>query len=231
MKKYKQNTIFIYSITFLILLHSSFLSAQGIRNEQTQTVAPPVQIAQEKRDALKLYREGNYIAAIEVCQAEIKVNPNNIDSYVVLGWSLIANKQYAEAAYWGTEGRKISKYDQRIIEILGEASFYRGKNDDALAFFQEYISLVGKTGSRFAQSYYYMGEIYIRLQQYNHADIAFSQAVFLEPLRDYWWTRLGYAREMAENFKGSILAYEKALSLNAGRTDALLGRDRIRKKL
>ena len=45
----------------------------------------------EKPDALKLYNQGNYRDAIAVCETELASNPNNLDSYSVLCWALIAN--------------------------------------------------------------------------------------------------------------------------------------------
>ena len=50
--------------------------------------------SQTKKDALKLYRNGDYAEAIKVCQEEITEKPNNMDSYAVLCWSLVKNKQY-----------------------------------------------------------------------------------------------------------------------------------------
>lgn len=193
--------------------------------------APAQNTSRQKPDALKLYSAGRYAEAVTVCEQEIKEKSDNIESYVVLCWSLVRNRQYSEAEYWALQGRKISRYDQRLVEVLGEAKFYLGQNREALALFQEYISLVGAKGSRLGEAYYFMGEIYIRLARYNHADIAFSQAVRTEPLYDYWWTRLGYAREMAGSFALSAAAYEKALELNAGQADALRGRDRVRARL
>lgn len=201
---------------------------------EVQRPSRPIQsqsTPRQKPDALKLYTAGRYSEAVAVCEQEIKEKPDNIESYVVLCWSLVRNRQYSEAEYWALQGRKISRYDQRLVEILGEAKFYLGQNREALALFQEYISLVGEKGSRLGEAYYFMGEIYIRLARYNHADIAFSQAVRTEPLYDYWWTRLGYAREMAGSFALSAAAYEKALELNAGQADALRGRDRVRARL
>ena len=75
-------------------------------------------------DALKLYREGKYKDAVAVCEAEISNNPNNMDSYAVLCWSLVGNKQYKEAELRAIEARKINSYDIRLIEVLGEAKFY-----------------------------------------------------------------------------------------------------------
>lgn len=187
----------------------------------------------EKKDALKLYRSGKYTEAISVCREEIEENNKNIDSYVVLCWALVKNGQYREAEYWGTEARKISdsaKYDHRIIEILGEAKYYLGNNDAALSLFQEYVSQVSShIGNRYAEAYYFMGEIYIREARFNYADIALTTALTYENLNDLWWTRLGYAREMAKNYTGAEDAYNRALKLTPSLTDAASGIERISK--
>lgn len=180
-----------------------------------------------KRDAYDMWKNGRYAEAIEVCLGEINDTPDNLDSYVVLCWSLVENGQYKEAEYWASKGRTVSRYDPRLVEALAEAQFYLGYNDKSLESFQEFISLATSGSARFGVAYYFMGEIYVRLAKYNHADIAFSQAVMTEPLRDYWWTRLGYAREMAGEYKSAADAYDEALTLNPSRSEAKTGRTRV----
>ncbi len=184
-----------------------------------------------KQDALVLYHNGKYKESIEVCEEEIKDNPNRIESYVVMCWSLVKNKQYAEAEERANQGLKISPYDLRLIEILGEAKYYLGKNLGAMEQFQKYVSGAPDSGARVGVSYYYMGEIYIRQARYQHADIALSSAVKKEPLLDSWWVRLGYAREMAGNYRESVAAYDEALKLNSSSVDAYRGRERVSAKL
>lgn len=186
---------------------------------------------QEKLDALQLYYNGQYAQAIAVCQEELVANPNNLDSYVVMCWGLVKNRQYAEAEQWANAGLRVNAYDHRLIEILGEAKFYLGKNREALDLFEQYISYVPNMGGRVGSAYYFMGEIYIRQGKYQHADIALTMAVRLEPLLDYWWMRLGYAREMSGSYRSAVAAYERSLSLNAGQTDAARGRDRAQAQL
>ena len=181
--------------------------------------------AQNKVDALKLYREKKYPEAIAACEAELSANPNNMDSYAVLCWSLVRNKQYAEAEQRAIEANKKSPYDVRIIEILAEAKFYQGKNTGAMQYFQEYVSNSSK-GSDLGTAYYFMGEIYIKQKKYQHADIALSMAVRTEPLLDYWWMRLGYARENAGSYDSALTAYNKALELNPSQADATRGKAR-----
>ncbi len=188
-------------------------------------------LAQQRADALQLYYNGQYAQAIAICQQELVANPNNLDSYVVMCWALVKNRQYAEAEQWANAGLRISAYDHRLMEILGEAKFYLGKNREALELFERYISYVPTNGARIGSAYYFMGEIYIRQGRYQHADISLTMAVRLEPLLDYWWMRLGYAREMAGSYRSAVAAYDKSLSLNAGQTDAARGRDRAQAHL
>ncbi len=184
-----------------------------------------------RQDALVLYHNGKYKESIEVCEEEIKENPNRIESYVVMCWSLVKNKQYAEAEERANQGLRISPYDLRLIEILGEAKYYLGKNSGAMEQFQKYVNGAPDSGARVGVSYYFMGEIFIRQERYQHADIALSSAVKKEPLLDSWWVRLGYAREMAGNYRESIAAYDEALKLNSASVDAYRGRERVSAKL
>lgn len=187
--------------------------------------------AQQRADALVLYRSGNYPEAIKICELEIQENPQNIDSYCVLCWSLVRNKQYAEAEQRATEAREVNSTDVRLIEIQAEAKFYLGKNTAAMELFQLYLANVPANGSRIGNAYYYMGEIYIRQAKYQHADISFTASVHTEPLVDYWWTRCGYAREMAGSYESALAAYNKALELKPSNADAQRGKERVSERL
>ena len=185
----------------------------------------------QQKDALVLYHNGKYAESVQVCEDELKENPNRIESYVVMCWSLVKNKQYAQAEQRATEGLAISSYDLRLIEILGEARYYLGKNAGAMKQFQKYVASAQDNGSRVGSAYYFMGEIFIRQGRYQHADIALSSAVKKEPLIDNWWIRLGYAREMAGNYLESLEAYDEAIRLNPSSVDASRGRERVKDKV
>jgi tetratricopeptide (TPR) repeat protein len=186
--------------------------------------------AQIRPDALVEYRNGNYEAAVLICKNELEANLNSLESYVVLCWSLIQLKRYEEAHTYALSGRNISRYDIRIVEILGEVNYYQGRNAESLQYFQEYINLAPE-GGRLDTVYYFLGEIYIRLGRFRHADIALSTAVHYMPGNAAWWARLAYARESAGDLQDAIRAYEKALDLNAHLSDARRGLDRARQSL
>ena len=184
-----------------------------------------------KQDALVLYNNGKYKESIAVCEQELQSNPNRIESYVVMCWALVRNKQYSEAEQRATDGLKISPYDLRLIEILGEAKYYLGKNTGAMEQFQKYVASAPESSARVGSAYYFMGEIFIKQARFQHADIALSAAVKKEPSIDSWWIRLGYAREKAGNYLESFNAYEEALRLNPSSIDAARGRERASAEL
>lgn len=186
---------------------------------------------QQKPDALKLYRAKRYQEAITVCEQELAANPNNIDSYSVLCWALVATKQYTKAEEKAIAARKINSSDIRLLEILGEAQYFLGKNNEALNMFQRYIATAPESAIDRAFVYYYMGEIYIRQSKFQHADIALSTSVYIEKNRDYWWTRLGYAREKCSSYKSALEAYNRALALNPSQADATQGKARCQAQL
>ena len=184
----------------------------------------------QKKDALQEYRNGSYEAAIKICRDDIAANPNDLESYVVLCWSLVHLGRYEESRNYALAGRNISRYDPRIIEILGEVYFFQGRNHEALQYFQEYISLAPQ-GDRLNTVYYYIGEIFIRQGHFRRADIALSTAVYYMPKNAHWWARLAYARENAGEYRSAMGAYVEALALNENLSDAQKGILRVRAHL
>jgi cytochrome c-type biogenesis protein CcmH/NrfG len=186
--------------------------------------------AQDKPDALDLYRANKFADAIKVCQQELADSPNNIDSYVVMGWSYLRLQQYSDALTAGQKAIGINPNDPRVVQVIGEADVFLGKTTDALTNLEEYVAL-RPNGDRIARVYWLMGECYIRLKELQNADIAISTAVYYEQNNALWWARLGYARELANDLKWASDAYAHALKLDPGLGDAQRGKDSVDKKL
>jgi tetratricopeptide (TPR) repeat protein len=181
-------------------------------------------------DALAEYRANNYERAIQICRDELSIDPNNIESHVVMCWSLVRLNRYEEAMRYARAGRSISRFDIRITEILGEISYYQGLNNEALQYFQEYVAMTAE-GPRIDMVYYFMGEIFIRQGRFRHADIALTTAVHWVPGNAAWWVRLAYSRENAGDLNSALEAYEKALALNPLLTDAQRGLERVKQAM
>ena len=86
--------------------------------------------AQDRVGADVLYRAGKYQEAIDVCLVELEETEKNMNAYCFLVWSLLSLKRYPEALDYANAGRKISRYDRRMILAAGEALYYMGQNQE-----------------------------------------------------------------------------------------------------
>ena len=195
--------------------------------------------AQEKADALKLYRTGRsldsagrteeakgaYTAAVDVCLTELRQNSRNMESYTVYTWSLFRLHRYRETVAVCNEALKIAS-DVRIIETLGEAYFYLNDYKESLRQMERYIDMA-PTGERASVAYFYTGDIYRLTKRYQKADIAYSAAVHLEPSNSLWWYRLGLAREQAGHKESARDAFQRALNIRKDYKEAAEGLARV----
>lgn len=196
----------------------------------TDLVFPQI-FKKEEVDIKTLFNQGDWTKTITECEKRLKKFPEDKTAKVLLGRALVKNKQYREAENRMNAFLQNAKHDLDFTEILAEAEFYLGKNGNSLSHFEEYAAYSSESAARYGASYYYMGEIYIRLSMYQHADMAFSTAVYIEPLLHRWWARLGYAREMAKNYTGALEAYSEAVRLDGTFEAALKGLERVSKIL
>ncbi|ULQ58810.1 tetratricopeptide repeat protein [Brucepastera parasyntrophica] len=195
--------------------------------------------AQEKPDALKLYRQGReleaknrmadavviYNEAIEVCKQDLVVNPRNMDAYTIYGWALVRMEKYSEAVTICQEALKITS-DHRVVETLGEAYFYLKDYKESLKNMERYIDAAPR-GERISTAYFFVGEIYRLNRSFNRAEIAYTAAVYLEPAMSLWWYRLATVRENVGDREGAATAYQRALRLRPDYKEASDGLKRV----
>jgi tetratricopeptide (TPR) repeat protein len=196
--------------------------------------------AQDKPDALKLYRNGRdldsagrtedaknaYTQAIDVCKQDLAANAQNMDAYAIYGWSLVRLGKYKETTDVCLEALKISS-DARIQETLGEGYFYLANYRESLKYMEKYIDAAPK-GERISTAYFFVGEIYRMMKEPGHAEFAYTSAVYLEPSIALWWYRLGGTRESLGDKTGATAAYQRALKLRPDYKEATDGLSRVR---
>lgn len=175
--------------------------------------------AQAREDALQAFREGRYQDAIRITNREIDSTPGNMDSYAVQGWTLLALGRWADAVDLAQRGLQVSRYDHRVIAIMGEAQYQLGNNLAALQYLQEYTA-IRPDGAIIDEVYRQMAEVYMRLGEYHSADIAYTTALYYDSSQAQWWYRLGLAREQGGNDALALEAYEQAVSIDPNLTDA-----------
>lgn len=197
--------------------------------------------AQDKADALLLFKDGRTLLdsgkqaeaavkfnqAIAVCDAEIAQDASRIDAYVVKCWSLFRLGRHEEVIAIGNKALTIA-YDYRIVEQVGESYFFVGDYASSVKYLQKYVDAMPQYGDRVPTAYFYLGENYVRMRKFLHADIAYTTAVYLEGSIARWWFRLGQAREMAGEPKSALAAYETALQKAPSYADAVAARDRLK---
>ena len=210
--------------------------------QATPIQAPSAQAA--KTDALLLYRQGRdlesagkqaeaqakYNESVAVCEQELASDPKRLEAYVVKCWSLFRLGRHQEVIATGQAALKL-QFDPRAAEVMGESYYHLNQMDNALKYLQKYIDAVGESGDRVPTAYFYMGETYLRLKKYSHADIAYATAVKAEPGMPRWWLRLGNACELLGEYKRAYDAYGKALALNPGYQDAIDAQARVKPKI
>lgn len=196
--------------------------------------------AQDKPDALRLYRNGRdleaagrtddakaaYTQAIDVCKLDLTANPKNMDAYTIYGWSLVRLGKYQETIDLSLESLKIAQ-DPRVMETIGEAYFFQRNFKDSLKFMEKYVD-AAPNGERIATAYFFVGETYRLTKMYNKAEISYSAAVHKEPAVSLWWYRLGSMREALGDKKNAQAAYERALRLRPDYKEASDGLSRVR---
>lgn len=191
--------------------------------------------AQREKNALTLWRQGQFEDAVTICLKELETLPlssfaERMDSYTVLCWSLLSLNRYEDVLKYGSEAFDKSSRDWRFVAALGEAHYHLGNNRESLYYLEKYIELKS-SGDKADYMYYLMGHLFLRMEEYNRADVALSMAVYLRPLDAKWWVRLGYAREQAKDYEKAEEAYTKALSINSSLVDAERGMKRVHESL
>jgi tetratricopeptide (TPR) repeat protein len=237
----------IHAVLALVLAASLPALAQTESQGQTaqdQAAQASAAASPAKLDALLLYRQGRdleaagkqadaqakYAQAIAICDREIAANPKRIDAYVVKCWSLFRQGKHAEVISNGQTAMKIS-FDARVSEVMGESYYFLGQMNESIKALQKYIEVAGDSGDRGPTALFFMGEAYLRLKKYAHADIAYSTAVTKEPSMPRWWFRLGNTCENLGEWKRASEAYAKALSLNPSYQEAATAQARVKPKL
>jgi Putative Zn-dependent protease, contains TPR repeats len=174
--------------------------------------------------------QAKFSQSVTVCDQELAADPRRIEAYVVKCWSLFRLGRHSDVIATGQAGMKVA-FDARISEVMGESYYFLGQMDNSLRYLQKYIEIAGDSGDRGPTAYFFMGEAYLKLKKYSHADIAYSMAVTKEPTMARWWFRLGNACEGTGEWKRALEAYTKSLSLSPSNQDALDGQARAKAKL
>ncbi|TXT50678.1 MAG: hypothetical protein FD137_256 [Spirochaetes bacterium] len=217
----------------LLIMSASFSFAQtGVPNA-----------AEEFSRASQLYARGrqlevagkeaegdkSFAASLAIVEKLVAANPKNAEYVHLRAWNLLRLGRHAEVVSTVQKALHSIK-DYRLEEVMAESLYFLNRNEEALRSFASYFAAAPATDERMSSAYYYVGECYIRLKKFEHADIALSTATMMEKSMFYWWYRLGYVKEMLGQYKQAYEMYGKALEFNKGYKFAQEGRARVKAK-
>ena len=187
----------------------------------------PALSAQSGSAAYAPFRQGDYQQAIQIVQGELLNSPNNIDSRIILSWSMLAIGQNQNSLDVALDTQRLTPNDERVIAVIGEAHYQLGNYLDALPFLERYVALA-PTGIAIGRIHSIMGEIFIQFGEYHHATIALSAAVHFDPSVFAWWQRLGFAHEQLSQHALAGSAYQRALQINPNSSEVQQAISRVR---
>ncbi len=248
----------VAAIVFVLLLGVSASAQEAAPPSVEPVTVPPVSAPQAigttvpaavvvpssavaKADALLLYKQGRdleaagkkaeaaakYRDSIVICDKELAGDPTRMDAYTVKCWSLFRLERYREVIDIGNAGLKI-KFDARIVEVMGEAFYYLNDDGSTVRYLQRYLDNTGEYGDRVPTAFFYLAESYVRQKKLDHADIAYSMAVYREPGIARWWFRYASVAEALGDNTRAYTLYTKALALSPGMTEAVEGQARVK---
>ncbi|MDP2791498.1 MAG: tetratricopeptide repeat protein [Rectinemataceae bacterium] len=210
----------------IFLLAAQAVSAQTVYQTASQLYlrGRQLQLSGKESEAKKIFA-----SSLSTVEKALGSDPSNVDLISLQCWNLFRLDRHTDVV---TIAQKIlqSAKDFRIMETLAESLYFLDRNEEALQYFAKYVELAPPKDERMSSAYYYMGECYMRLKKYEHADIAFSTAVAMEKNMFYWWYRLGGVKELLSQYKRAYESYGKSLELNAGYAPAKEGRSRVKAK-
>jgi tetratricopeptide (TPR) repeat protein len=177
----------------------------------------------------QLLDAGRYEEARALGLAAVERDGSDLEASILLCQSLIALTRSTDAENYALKAWQ-ARRDPRLAEILGEALFTQGRNEEALTWFRFYLSSTPE-GPKAGSAYYFTGEIYLRLGHYGHADIALTTALRHSPGNARWWSRLGWAQEKAGDANQALKSYGEALRIDPRLEDAVIGKKRVLARL
>jgi tetratricopeptide (TPR) repeat protein len=203
----------------------------------------PASAATSYQTASQLYQRGRQLQmagkgieadkvfanSLAIVEKLIPSDASNPDLISLQCWNLFRLDRHKDVVAIAQKALQTLK-DFRIMETMAESLYFLDNSEEALKYFAKYIELAPPAEERMSSAYYYMGECYMRLKRYEHADIAFSTATSMEGNMYYWWYRLGAVKEILGQYKRAYEIYGKALELNAGFQYAKDARARVKAK-
>ena len=185
-----------------------------------------------------LWRDENYLKAVESFTEYIDLNPNDARGYIGRGNSYQELKRYQEALIDYDKAIELSP--ENSSDIYGKRGHIYsefGQYQEAINNYDKWLNLDHKT----LWPYHYKGMAYRQLEQYDLAIQSWERYVDLRLIESANWreseqaihayNNIGWAYIELRQYQEAIESFDKALSVNPDHTQAIAGKNEADKSL
>ena len=176
----------------------------------TPSAADVAAASQARLQGLQLRNQGRYDDAIATLKKSVQLDPQNLSSYVILGWTQHLAGQETAAAQTLQQALERDPDHVPALNALGIVHLVSGDLQAAVATHTRAASL--KPDNEIA--YYNLSLAYQRLQQYDEAIAKATRATELEPGNPHPWVALAIAHWGKEDTAAANQAYQRAIQLD-----------------
>ena len=161
-----------------------------------------------------LYKQGRHREAINAALLLIEADKSNISAFVVASISYIGLGQWVNALQIAKEGYKYAPNDLRLIEAISESLYSLKQDKEAFKYLSEYLHKA-PNGDAVDWIYYYIAQIYLRLDKFFKADIAMAAAISYRPNNVDWLLKFALIKEKKNEIDEALILYRKVLQLES----------------
>ncbi|MFQ6082465.1 MAG: tetratricopeptide repeat protein [Candidatus Aminicenantia bacterium] len=161
-------------------------------------------------------RAGENEKALNAYQEASKLNPSNYKAYFGLGMVYLKLNQYEKAIPPLAQCTKINPEFPDAYYNLALSYEQTGRYETAAEIYQKFIEV--NPGPAWT-GYNRLGEVYLKLKQYNKAVLAFQEVIKTNPSDTRVNYNLAYAYDMAGQYEKAVETYQNLIKLNPKETD------------
>ena len=195
--------------------------------------------------AFQNYKKGDLKTAESLCYQILNIDPNYLDTKILLANIFARKKNYTQAKKLLKESLDISPNNVIILNNLGNACKESGESKNAIDYYKKAIQIDPKNTnahynlgasfydlkqfkdaknylqktielqSGFALPFFILGNIYSDLKEYEKAISNYQKAIEINPDLAGAHNNLGLVFRKLNDFKNAVSCYEKALKIKS----------------
>jgi len=156
------------------------------------------------------YKKGDLKAAEILCQKIISIDPNFIESKILLANISAKNRNFNETKKLLVEANEQEPKNISVLNNLGTACRELGEIKNAVDYFKKAIEIDPNN----ANSYYNLGAIHYDVKKFKEAKTYLEKTVELQPNFALPYFVLGNLHAELKDYENAISNYNKAIKIN-----------------